>query len=349
MKRKSTDLLEKKKEKRVLSLSLRPKTLEDLIGQDEMVNQIRNQFRTRLPHFFIISGPVGSGKTSLARIIALCIQLGKYESLTLGSNDWDIYKKFDIVEINAANQTGVDSIRAIIEKCRFKPMLPSKAKIVILDESHMLTAAAQNCLITETEDVADHVFFIFCTSTLGKIIPALKRRATHLLPKPLNADSVKQLVSFAAQEAEWKSDITEFLTVINEHDISAPGVILACAERFFSGINAKESVVLSDSGAIDAFQLAKRVASGDWQNSASYLSQITKGDIFSVKLCVLGYLKAILLKSSGEKAINLSRAILVISESSPDDSACIASLIASICLACEHLGPKVRRIVGVKT
>ncbi|RKO93994.1 hypothetical protein BDK51DRAFT_39035 [Blyttiomyces helicus] len=151
-------------------------------------------------------------------------------------------------------------------------MLLSKAKIAKLDGSHMLTAASHNCLITKTEDVADHDFFIFCTSTLGKIIPALKRRAPHLLPKPLNVDSVKQLVSFAAQEAEWKSDMTEFQTVINEHDISAPGVILAC-------------VVLSDSDAIDAFQLAKRVSSGDWQNSASPFSDNQGGYIFCQIVC----------------------------------------------------------------
>ena len=106
---------------RVLSLSLRPKTIHEIIGQKTLINTLIKQFNTRLPHFFILYGPVGSGKTTLARMISLAIQLGKNIS-EISTDDWVHYKTFDISEINAANKNGVDFVREIIESMRYKPL-----------------------------------------------------------------------------------------------------------------------------------------------------------------------------------------------------------------------------------
>src|SRR4051794_1808865 len=113
---------------RVLALSMRPKSLDELVGQDKMVECISNQFATgRMPHFYLISGPIGSGKTTFARILAR-----------------DLLHPAEIEEINAANKTGVDDVRALVDKMRYKPVHPKKNRVVILDEAHQLSNSAQN-------------------------------------------------------------------------------------------------------------------------------------------------------------------------------------------------------------
>jgi DNA polymerase-3 subunit gamma/tau len=130
---------------RVLSLSMRPKLLEELCRKEtELVISLENQFSTgRIPHFYILHGPIGSGKTTFARILAMALQLGPKEvaPFNIPPEIWEKYKD-DIKEINAANQNGVDDVRALIETMKYMPIAPSKAKVVILDEAHQLTTAA---------------------------------------------------------------------------------------------------------------------------------------------------------------------------------------------------------------
>ena len=198
---------------RVLALSMRPKLLNDLVGQTEIIDSLKSQMNSgRIPHFFIISGPVGIGKTTLARILALSLQLQRKDFL-LTDNDWLQYKKLEINEINAANRNGIDEIRQISNNLKYKPIFPSSAKIIILDEAHQLTNAAQNALITETEDVAEYIYYIFCTSTINKIIPALRRRAYIITPKDLTESEIKELLCQAKEYTQSPLEIDELLNI----------------------------------------------------------------------------------------------------------------------------------------
>lgn len=234
---------------RVLALSLRPKSFTDLIGQEDVIKSLNSQLHSgRIPHFFLISGVFGSGKTTLARIIAVWLQTKSENLLDAHSKN---YKNYEISEINAANQTGVEDMRRVIESMKYHPLPPSKAKVVILDEAHQLSNAAQNAMITETEDVADHVYYIFCTSAINKIIPALKRRAFIVHPKALSKSAIDELVTSAEEAANYQSDTESLRDALKNSDVTSPGLVLQATEKFFTGVTAEESVLMLEASKFD--------------------------------------------------------------------------------------------------
>lgn len=321
---------------RVLSLSMRPKTLQECVGQEELVKALEYQFEVgRIPHFYIVHGPIGAGKTTFARILGLALQMGPKQenAFDIPQEMWSSYKKYDIKEMNAANQNGIDDIRSLIENMRYMPMAPSKCKVVILDEAHQLTGAAQNALLTETEDVAKHVYYIFCTSNLTKIIPALQRRAYMVSPKGLTTDETYALLEKAAEEAAFVDDIKPLYDALYVNSVTSPGLILQAAEKFFSGIPATESVTNFTIGKFDTLAICKAVSKGDWSTSAKMLKDLTKEEVVTMKMCILGYMKAILMKSSGQKASTMARAIRLLA----DDNDMLPRFLANVMLTCETI------------
>lgn len=328
---------------RVLALSMRPKLLEDFVGQDDLLETLRKQFSTgRIPHFYLIHGPVGSGKTSMARILALALQ--RNNNLELSTDDWTNFKRLDINEINAANKNGIDDIRAIVDTMKYQPILPSKAKVVIMDEAHQLTIAAQNALITETEDVAKHVYYIFCTSNVGKIIPALQRRAYMITPRPLGEDESLALLQKAAQFVGYDQDLCPLHEAVGMASLTSPGLILQAAEKYFSGIPSNESVFQCEGSKVDTMKICRTVASGSWKETSEAIKGMSKTDIPMVRNCLMGYLKTMLIKSSGNKALVVAKAIKNIADNSAfEQDQCLPSFLASVCIACEHIASGIKK------
>lgn len=320
---------------RVLALSMRPRSLSELIGQDDLIDSLSAQFATgRIPHFFLITAPIGAGKTTLARIISLWLQVRTFE---FSDQQWRDFHKYEIKEINAANSTGIDDMRKVIDAMRFQPLRPSRVKVVILDEAHQLSTAAQNALITETEDVAEHVFYIFCTSAVNKIIPALKRRAFLLSPKPLSHNAIQDLIHAAQSKVSQRRDTNELFSALIQHDVSSPGLVLQAVERFLSGLSAEDSVLTQCNSTFDAMAVCRAIAAGDWVKCCALTKNITKGDVYAIRACLTSYLKAILIKSSGDKAMALSKAILNLSSSCAEDSVLLPAFMANLFLACNNI------------
>lgn len=168
-----------KNEYRVLARKYRPTTFSDLIGQEALVRTLKNAIETnRLAQAYILTGIRGIGKTTSARIIARALNCvgsdgkggmttepcGVCEHCRAIAEDRDV----DVVEIDAASNTGVANVREIIETTRYNPTA-ARFKIYIIDEVHMLSTAAFNALLKTLEEPPERVKFIFATTEIRKV------------------------------------------------------------------------------------------------------------------------------------------------------------------------------------
>lgn len=164
---------------RVLARKYRPTTLNDLIGQEALVRTLRNAFAlNRIAHAFMFTGVRGVGKTSTARILARAFNCTGVDGTGGPTPDpcgvCDNCKAIladrhpDVVEMDAASNTGVDDVREIIEATRFKP-LSARVKVFIIDEVHMLSKAAFNALLKTLEEPPPHIKFILATTEIRKV------------------------------------------------------------------------------------------------------------------------------------------------------------------------------------
>ena len=159
----------------------RPQTFEDVVGQEPVVRTLRNALqRGRVAHAYMFSGPRGTGKTSLARLLAKglnCRQGPTAEPCNVCSNCQLISDGFamDVVEIDGASNRGIDEIRDLRENVRFAPT-EGGYKVYIIDEVHMLTTDAFNALLKTLEEPPEYVVFVLATTEAHKVPKTIASR-----------------------------------------------------------------------------------------------------------------------------------------------------------------------------
>jgi hypothetical protein len=321
---------------------MRPQQLDDLLGQNDLVSVLKNKLQSgRLPHFFIFSGDIGCGKTTLARIVAALLQMPRQQGnkcpTTVHPEIWAKYDSLDIVEINAADKNGVDDVRELIRTMRYKPMMGSRTKVLILDEAHQLSAAAQNALLKDTEEPPEHAFFIFCTSQKKKIIAALLRRAEEFDVSSMDPKGVRELIDQASANASnvhGPQNNEQFIQCLLDNGVTAPGLVLKACERYFAGASIQASVFQTSESAFDTFALCRAVSSGSWQRVAPLLATMTKNDAIGARCMLLGFLKTNLLRSTPDKMVKYMNAIREVSRAPYDDLSVLPATIEAIARAC---------------
>ncbi|MCR5490534.1 MAG: DNA polymerase III subunit gamma/tau [Bacilli bacterium] len=158
----------------------RPMTFEEVAGQKAIVRTLRNAINNnKLAHAYLFCGPRGTGKTTMARLIAKalnceqgvgcqCNECSNCLALNSGSHP-------DVIEIDAASNNGVDQVRDLIDKVRYSP-IKGRMKIYIIDEVHMMSQGAFNALLKTLEEPPEHVIFILATTEPHKVLPTILSR-----------------------------------------------------------------------------------------------------------------------------------------------------------------------------
>ncbi|MFV0275279.1 MAG: DNA polymerase III subunit gamma/tau [Bacilli bacterium] len=187
----------------VLYRKYRPKTFNDIIGQENIIKIIQNSIKTgRIGHAYIFTGPKGVGKTSLARIFSYTLNcLNSIDNVSCGTCESCKEKDHpDIIEIDAASNNGVDEMRNLRNSVYLAPLI-GKYKIYIIDEAHMLTTSAFNAFLKILEEPPKNVKFILATTELDKIIDTIKSRCQIInFNKVTQENIIKNLNSIAKKE-----------------------------------------------------------------------------------------------------------------------------------------------------
>jgi len=189
---------------KVLARKYRPQNFEDLMGQEIMVQTLKNAFKTnRIAHAYILTGVRGIGKTTTARLLARSLN---YETETVNEPDIDMLelgkhcleimesRHIDVIEMDAASRTGIADIREIIDSVNYSPS-SARYKIYIIDEVHMLSKAAFNGLLKTLEEPPSHVKFIFATTEVQKIPLTILSRCQRFDLKRFDKDMIKLLIN----------------------------------------------------------------------------------------------------------------------------------------------------------
>ena len=208
----------------VIARKWRPQTFDDVVGQDHVVRTLRNAIaRGRIAHAYLFVGPRGTGKTSTARIFAKALNCTggpkadfdpadpACQAIAAGSH-------LDVIEIDGASNNGVDQVRDLRETVQYTPA-QGRFKIYIIDEVHMLSAAAFNALLKTLEEPPAHVKFVFATTDPQKVLPTIVSRCQRFDLKPIPAPLiVERLAKIARAEG-----------------ITATDTALACIARMADG------------------------------------------------------------------------------------------------------------------
>jgi len=199
----------------VLARKYRPATFDDLIGQSAMVTTLRNAFASgRIAQGYMLTGVRGVGKTTTARILARALnyEAPGYDKPTIDMPGLGVHCKEimegrhpDVLEIDAASNTGVDNVREIIESAQYTPLV-ARAKVFIIDEVHMLSKGAFNALLKTLEEPPAHVRFIFATTEIRKVPVTVLSRCQRFdlrrVEQPVLAEHFKKIVTDEGANAD---------------------------------------------------------------------------------------------------------------------------------------------------
>ena len=184
----------------VSSLKYRPKTFDTVIGQNHVTSTLKNSItENKIPSAILFCGPRGVGKTSCARIYAKEINKSSIENID--SHDLS----FNIFELDAASNRGIEEMKNLIDKVRIPPQI-GKYKVYIIDEVHMLTPQAMNAFLKTLEEPPKHIVFVLATTEKNKILPTILSRCQIYDFNRINESEICKAIVDICRKEEFKYD-----------------------------------------------------------------------------------------------------------------------------------------------
>ena len=263
----------------VLARKWRPKTFADLVGQEHVVKALQNALdKGRLHHAYLLTGTRGVGKTTIARILAKSLNCETpHEGEPCGQcqscRDIDAGRFVDLLEIDAASNTGIDNIREVLENAQYAPTA-GKYKVYIIDEVHMLSKSAFNAMLKTLEEPPEHVKFILATTDPHKVPVTVLSRCLQFVLRNMTAQQVADHLAHVLDSEQIPYE-TPALALLGRAAAGSMRDALSLLDQAIAMGSGKvaEQDVRQMIGAVDKRYLYELLQSIADQNGASLMNQ----------------------------------------------------------------------------
>lgn len=267
----------------------RPTAWEDIIGNAETVDALRKLVGhpPTAPHTYLLTGPTGCGKTTIARILSHALE------------------SFDTREMNSADFRGIDTVREMIRQTQYRTFKGNR--VWIIDESHKLTNDAQNAMLKILEDSPENDYFILCTTEPQKLLKTVRSRCSTYEMTPLTERQITTLLRRVVKDEGEEVD-REVYTMISASAEGLPRTALQILEKVLSvpaeqRLNTAQKTTEQESQSIELCRAL--IKNESWSKISKILKGLKDQDPETVRRHILGYAQSVLLNGENDYAAHV--------------------------------------------